>query len=123
MPATLIEELKAHRVRQAQELLRLGVRPDDTTFVCSREGGQAKMVAKWLQKPSFTPPIAPSGKFGRPRNQQKRLEYKVIGGDGGRLTIIPCRPGSSNVCELARYLLRFQSCQVPHRPPLSQFRL
>ena len=35
----VIAELKAHRVRQAQELLRIGVRVTDDTFVYAREDG------------------------------------------------------------------------------------
>jgi integrase len=33
------EELRAHRLRQAEELLRLGVRQGDDTFVYTREDG------------------------------------------------------------------------------------
>jgi integrase len=39
LTAMLVEELKAHRLQQAQSLLRLGVRLDDATFVCAREDG------------------------------------------------------------------------------------
>jgi integrase len=35
-----VEELRAHRLRQAEELLRLGVRLGDDTFVVAREDGQ-----------------------------------------------------------------------------------
>ena len=35
----VLNELKAHRLRQAQELLRLGVRVSDETFVYAREDG------------------------------------------------------------------------------------
>jgi len=35
----IVEELRAHRLRQAEELLRLGIRPTDETFVVSREDG------------------------------------------------------------------------------------
>jgi Phage integrase family len=45
---TVLEELRAHRLRQAQELLRLGTRLSDETFVCAREDGLP------LQPDSFT---------------------------------------------------------------------
>ena len=48
LSATAIEGLRAYRIRQAQELLRLGLRATDTTFVCAREDGQP------LQPDSFT---------------------------------------------------------------------
>jgi len=45
---TVVEQLRAHRTTQAQELLRLGVRVSDETFVCAREDGNP------LQPDSFT---------------------------------------------------------------------
>lgn len=45
---TVLEELRAHRLRQAQELLRLGTRLSDETFVCARDDGLP------LQPDSFT---------------------------------------------------------------------
>jgi integrase len=39
LPAKAVEELRAWRTRQAQELLRLGVRLGDESFVCPREDG------------------------------------------------------------------------------------
>jgi len=39
LSGSVIEELRLHRVRQAQELLKLGVRQTDATFVCAREDG------------------------------------------------------------------------------------
>jgi integrase len=39
LSATVIEELKAWRVRQAQELLKLGSRPDGDTFVVTQADG------------------------------------------------------------------------------------
>ena len=39
LAATVIDELNAWRVRQAQELLRLGVRPDGDTFVVTQADG------------------------------------------------------------------------------------
>jgi integrase len=35
----LVSELRAHRLRQSEELLRLGVKVADETFVCAREDG------------------------------------------------------------------------------------
>jgi integrase len=40
LPAVAVAELRAHRLRQAEELLRLGVRPTADTFVCAREDGE-----------------------------------------------------------------------------------
>jgi integrase len=42
LPAMVVTELRAHRLRQAQELLALGVRLSDETFVCAREDGKAQ---------------------------------------------------------------------------------
>jgi integrase len=39
MPAILIEELRSWRVRQAQEFLRLGIRPDGNTRVVTQADG------------------------------------------------------------------------------------
>jgi integrase len=39
LSAGMIEDLRSHRVRQAEELLRLGVRQDQDTFVVTREDG------------------------------------------------------------------------------------
>lgn len=36
---TVIEELRAHRLKQAEEFLRLGLRPTEDTFVYTREDG------------------------------------------------------------------------------------
>jgi len=41
MPSMLIEELKAWRVRQAQEFLKLGVRPDGSTRVVTKADGSS----------------------------------------------------------------------------------
>jgi len=35
----VVEELRAHRLRQSEELLRLGIRFTDETFVYAREDG------------------------------------------------------------------------------------
>jgi integrase len=43
-----VDELRAHRLRQAEELLRLGLRVTDETFVCTREDGEP------LQPNTFT---------------------------------------------------------------------
>ena len=48
LSATVIEELRAYRIKQAQELLRLGLRATDETFVCTREDGRP------LQPDTFT---------------------------------------------------------------------
>jgi integrase len=40
MSATVAAELRAYRVRQAEDLLRLGVRQTDDTFVYTREDGE-----------------------------------------------------------------------------------
>jgi len=42
MPALVIAELRAHRLRQMQGLLRLGVRLTDDAFVCARQDGAAQ---------------------------------------------------------------------------------
>ena len=39
LPALALEELRAHRLRQAEELLWLGIGLSDDTFVCVREDG------------------------------------------------------------------------------------
>ena len=39
MPGLLVEELKAWRVKQAQELLRLGIRPEGSTRVVTKADG------------------------------------------------------------------------------------
>jgi integrase len=40
LSGTITEELRAHRLQQAQELLRLGIRQGDATFVYAREDGE-----------------------------------------------------------------------------------
>ena len=37
---TMIEKLRAHRLHQAEELLRLGIKVTDESFVCAREDGR-----------------------------------------------------------------------------------
>jgi integrase len=41
LPALVVEELRRHRVQQAEQLLRLGIRPTDDTHVCLREDATA----------------------------------------------------------------------------------
>jgi integrase len=57
MPGLLVEELKAWRVRQAQELLRLGIRPDSNTRVVTKADGNCPRpkritdrVAKFMRR-------------------------------------------------------------------------
>jgi integrase len=40
LSATVVDELRTHRLRQAEELLRIGVRQTDATFVYAREDGE-----------------------------------------------------------------------------------
>src|SRR5690606_16037379 len=40
LSAGLVEELRTHKVRQAEELLGLGIRQDDAAFVYAREDGE-----------------------------------------------------------------------------------
>jgi integrase len=42
LPAVVVTELRAYRLRQAQELLQLGVRLSDETYICAREDGEAQ---------------------------------------------------------------------------------
>jgi integrase len=44
---TIVEELRAHRIAQAQELLRLGVRLSDDHFVCAHADGRM-MQPTWI---------------------------------------------------------------------------
>ncbi|MGB6397052.1 MAG: hypothetical protein WBF73_15420, partial [Bradyrhizobium sp.] len=39
LSASLVEELRAHRLRQAEELLKVGVRLSDNTFVVAQADG------------------------------------------------------------------------------------
>lgn len=47
LATTIVEELRAHRLRQAQELLRLGVRLSDDDFVCTHADGRM-MQPVWI---------------------------------------------------------------------------
>src|SRR5262249_27574769 len=40
LPSLVVEELRRHRIEQAQELLRIGMRQDGESFVYAREDGQ-----------------------------------------------------------------------------------
>ena len=40
LPSMMVEALRAHRRHQAEELLQLGVRLTDDTFVCARKDGK-----------------------------------------------------------------------------------
>jgi integrase len=58
LSAIVIEELRAHRIKQAQGLLRLGLRATNATFVCTREDGQPlqplTLTHDWERKLSKT---------------------------------------------------------------------
>ena len=53
LSATVIAQLRAHRLQQAEELLRLGVRQSDATFVYTREDGEPmqprSLTHAWLK--------------------------------------------------------------------------
>jgi len=40
LPSLVVEELRRHRIEQARELLRIGIRQDGESFVYAREDGQ-----------------------------------------------------------------------------------
>ena len=48
MPEITVEELKRHKVRQAERLLRLGVRQDAETLVCGRYDGRPQSPRAFL---------------------------------------------------------------------------
>jgi integrase len=54
MSASLVEELRAHRLRQAEELLKVGVRLSDETFVVAQAGGRPlqpeTLTTDWLRR-------------------------------------------------------------------------
>ncbi len=54
LSASLVEELRAHRVRQAQELLKVGVRLSDNTFVVAQADGTPlqpdTLTQDWFRK-------------------------------------------------------------------------
>jgi integrase len=56
LPALLVEELRRHRLQQAEALLRLGVRQGETTHVCIRPDGSpwrpdylTRVFRQWLR--------------------------------------------------------------------------
>ena len=53
LSSTVIAELRAHRARQAQEQLRLGIRPDPDSFVVAQVDGSAlqprSLTREWLK--------------------------------------------------------------------------
>jgi integrase len=53
LSATVVEELKAWRLRQAEEFLRLGTRPDGETFVVTRADSSAlqprSLTHEWVR--------------------------------------------------------------------------
>src|SRR5262249_6313311 len=61
LPATLITELRAHRIRQAQELLRLGIRQTDDGFVVAQADGQPlrphSLGQEWVRFLARTPSL------------------------------------------------------------------
>ena len=64
MPALLVDELRAHRLTQAQEMLRLGMRPDGETLVVTKEDGSG------VQPRSLTHAVA---EFMKERGSKVRL--------------------------------------------------
>jgi integrase len=54
LSASLVEELRAHRLRQAEELLKVGVRLSDNTFVVAQADGTPlqpdTLTQDWLRK-------------------------------------------------------------------------
>jgi integrase len=54
LSASLVEELRAHRVRQAQELLKVGIRLSDETFVVAQADGTPlqpdTITQDWVRK-------------------------------------------------------------------------
>jgi integrase len=63
LSATVVDELKAHRLKQAQDMLRLGVRLTDDGFVAALEGGSPMqptfITHEWVRviKGSALPPV------------------------------------------------------------------
>lgn len=58
LSASLVEELRAHRVKQAQELLKVGIRLSDETFVVAQADGTAlqpdSITQDWARKVADT---------------------------------------------------------------------
>jgi integrase len=59
MPALVVEELRRHRLKQAEELLRLGVRQSDDTYVCLQPN--YKPWAPWNLSSTFAKFIKTTG--------------------------------------------------------------
>jgi integrase len=59
MPALVVEELRRHRLKQAEELLRLGVRQSDDTYVCLQPN--YKPWAPWNLSSTFAKLIKTTG--------------------------------------------------------------
>jgi integrase len=63
LSATVVEELRAHRIRQAEELLRLGVKLSDDTFVVAQPDGSPlqpnSLTHEWVRllKKTALPPV------------------------------------------------------------------
>ncbi|MER8412617.1 tyrosine-type recombinase/integrase [Mesorhizobium sp. M1342] len=53
LSSTVVSELKAHRARQAEEQLRLGIRPDEESFVVAQYDGQPiqprSLTHEWIR--------------------------------------------------------------------------
>lgn len=53
MPTLLIDELRRHRLEQAEDLLKLGIRQTDETLVCCRHDGQPMIPKDFSQQFPF----------------------------------------------------------------------
>ncbi len=53
LSSRVVDELKSWRIRQAQELLRLGIRPTEQTLVCTTAAGEGiqpnSLTHEWLK--------------------------------------------------------------------------
>src|SRR5262249_58020189 len=45
LPSLVVDELRRHRIEQAEELLKIGIRQDGESFVYAREDGQRCSLA------------------------------------------------------------------------------
>jgi integrase len=79
LPAMVVSELRTHRRRQAEELLRFGVRLNDDAFVCAREDG--KMLQPNSLYHSFTQFLAatdlPRIRFPRSQTQPRDADAQT----------------------------------------------
>lgn len=87
LSATMVEELRAHRVRQAEELLKVGVRLSDETFVVAQADGSPlqpdSITQDWFQIGKHFPaphPVSrltacpcnvPAGERGKSQSRQR----------------------------------------------------